>query len=249
MNIGIIGAGNIGSALAVHFRKLNHSVKIANSRGPETLNKVAEETGATPVTIVEAVKDVDLVVLTIPLKGLLALPKGLLRDLPDGTPVIDTCNYYPHRDGVIEEIEAGLTESEWASGVLGRPVTKVFNNILTGSLINGGLLKGSENRIALPVSGEVAGAKQIVIRLLDDMGFDGIDAGPLSESWRQEAITPAYCTDYNVEGLRVALSKTDRARSPHLRDLSVKHSANMPPDFPAPEIVRIVREMTADQLA
>lgn len=154
----------------------------------------------------------------------------------------------PGRDGVIDEIEAGLTESEWTSRVLGRPVTKAFNNILTGRIIDGGLPKGSENRIALPVSGEDLKAKQLVIALMDDMGFDGIDAGPLSESWRQEPVTPAYCTDYNVDGLKTALASADRARSSHLRDLSMEKAFSLPPGSPASEIVRIVRGLTADQL-
>jgi lactate dehydrogenase-like 2-hydroxyacid dehydrogenase len=122
MKVGIIGAGNIGSALAGHFRKLQHTVLIANSRGPETLAQVAEKTGATPVTISEVAKRVDLLVITIPMKSVPLLPKEMLADLPATSPIVDTGNYYPLRDGVIPELKGGMTESEWTSHVLGRPV-------------------------------------------------------------------------------------------------------------------------------
>ena len=126
MKIGIVGAGNVGSSLAVHFRKLQHGVLIANSRGPETLSQVAQETGATPVAILEAAKGVDLLVITIPMASVPSLPKDLLFDLPATSPIIDTGNYYPLRHGVIAEIGRGMTESEWTSQVLGRPVIKAF---------------------------------------------------------------------------------------------------------------------------
>ena len=135
MKVGIIGAGNIGSALGGHFRKLQHTVLIANSRGPETLAQVAEKTGATPVTISEVAKRVDLLVITIPMKRVPLLPKEMLADLPATSPIVDTGNYYPLRDGVISELKGGMTESEWTSHVLGRPVIKAFNNILTDSLL------------------------------------------------------------------------------------------------------------------
>ena len=241
MNLGIIGAGNIGTALAVHFRRLNHTVKIANSRGPETLVTVAKETGATAVAASEAAKGVDLLVLTIPLKSVASLPKDLLRDLPAGSPVIDTGNYYPPRDGVISAIEEGLTESEWTAEMLGRPVIKVFNSIMTYSLVHGGAPRGSQVRFALPVSGDEVKAKQTVLALLDDMGFDGVDAGPLSESWRQQPGTPAYCTDYDVERLRAALKSADRGSAPAMRDAGLQLLLSLPPDTPPAEIIRLAR--------
>ena len=134
MKIGIIGAGNIGAALAGHFRKLRHTVFIANSRGPETLSKVAQETGAKPVPITEVANGVDLLVITIPMKSVPSLPSNLLFNLPTSSPIIDTGNYYPLRDGNIAEIEDGMVESEWTSYVLGRPVIKAFNNIVADSL-------------------------------------------------------------------------------------------------------------------
>lgn len=115
MKIGIIGAGNIGSVLAGHFHKLHHTVFIANSRGPETLSGVAKETGANPVPITEVANGVDLLVITIPLKSIPLLPRNLLFNLDTSSPIIDTGNYYPLRDGVISEIKRGSSK---VSGLL-----------------------------------------------------------------------------------------------------------------------------------
>ena len=121
MKIGIIGAGNIGSALARHFQKLRHTVFIANSRGPKTLSTVAHETGAKPVPITEVANGVDLLVITMPMKSIPSLPPNLLFDLPTSSPIIDTGNYYPLRDGQISEIEGGMVESEWTCSCSGSP--------------------------------------------------------------------------------------------------------------------------------
>src|ERR1700733_6991146 len=110
MKIGIIGAGNIGSVLAAHFQRLQHTVTIANSRGPETLARIAQKTGANPVPIAEVVKGVDLLVITIPMKSVPSLPANLLFDLPASSPIVDTGNYYPLRDGIISEIDEGMVE-------------------------------------------------------------------------------------------------------------------------------------------
>src|ERR1700730_2504865 len=106
MKIGIIGAGNIGGVLTRKLRQLNHDVRVANSRGPETLKQLAEETGARAVNVTDAVKDVDLVVITIPEKNIEQLPKDLFRGVPESVVVVDTGNYYPSiRDGVMPELE------------------------------------------------------------------------------------------------------------------------------------------------
>jgi len=111
MKIGIIGAGQIGSTLTRRLTELGHKVFVANSRGPETLSDLASETGATAVSVPEAVRGMDLVIVTIPEKNILSLPAGLFADTPDRVPIIDTGNYYPRqRDGRIEAIEAGLPE-------------------------------------------------------------------------------------------------------------------------------------------
>ena len=108
----------------MHFRKLRHTVLIANSRGPETLFEVAQKTGAIPVAIRDAAKGVDLLVITIPMKSVLSLPKNLLSDLPLTSPIIDTGNYNLLRDGVINEIKGAMVESEWTSQALGRPLSR-----------------------------------------------------------------------------------------------------------------------------
>jgi predicted dinucleotide-binding enzyme len=241
MNIGIIGAGNIGSALAGHFRKLQHIVKIANSRGPETLSQVAHETGAKPVTLLEAASGVDLLVITIPMKNVPSLPHELLAKLPATSPIIDTGNYYPLRDGVISEIKDGVVESEWTSRILGRRVIKAFNNITADSLLHKALPKGSKKRIALPVSGDDVTAKQGVMALLDQIGFDAIDAGPLSESWRFQPGTPAYCPDPTIQQLRSLLQRANRDKAPANRDQAAKMMAKLPTDFPPQELVRVAR--------
>jgi predicted dinucleotide-binding enzyme len=155
MKVGIIGAGQIGGTLTRSLTDLGHEVFVANSRGPDTLSDLAAETGATAVSVPEAVRGVDLVVVTIPEKNIPSLPAGLFADTPDQVVVVDTGNYYPRqRDGRIEAIEAGMPESTWVAQQLGRPVIKAFNNIYASRLLESGRPKGAAGRIALPVSGD-----------------------------------------------------------------------------------------------
>ena len=213
MNIGIIGAGHIGGTLARRFRALGHDVAVANSRGPDTLRELANETGAQPVTVEEAARGRDLVVVTIPEKNVPSLPKDLFADVPASTVVVDTGNYYPRqRDGRIAEIEDGMTESRWVANQLGRPVVKAFNNIQSGHLLSGGLPAGDPKRIALPVAGDDPAAKGVVLHLVDELGFDGVDAGTLDDSWRQQPGTPVYGTDLDAAGVLQALADAPRER-------------------------------------
>jgi predicted dinucleotide-binding enzyme len=175
------------------------------------------------------------------MKSVPSLPKDLLFELPTASPIIDTGNYYPLRDGVITEIKRGMTESDWTSRVLGRPVIKAFNNIVADSLLHKGLPKGSKNRIALPVSGDDAKSKQLVIALLDEAGFDAIDAGPLSESWRYQPGTPAYCPDPTIQQLPLLLQRAKRDKAEENRDQAAKIMAKLPADFPPQELVRVAR--------
>jgi predicted dinucleotide-binding enzyme len=208
MNIGIIGAGNIGGALAGTLVKLGHNVSIANSRGPDTLKDVAAKTGAKPVTAHQAARAGELVVLTIPFVNV-GKTKPLFTDLPPTTIVIDTNNYYPEmRDGDLAPRD--VIDSQWVSEHIGRPVIKAFNNIFAQHIVTGGKPRGTAGRIALPVAGDDAKAKHTVLELVEALGFDGVDAGGLAESWRQQPGTPAYTADLDKPKLTHALAAADR---------------------------------------
>lgn len=218
MNIGIIGAGHIGSTLTRRLTELGHKVFVANSRGPESLKDLAKETGATPVTASEAARKGEIVVVTIPEKNILKLPTDLFNGVSDKVVVVDTGNYYPQqRDGRIPGIEDGLTESHWVSQQLGRPVVKAFNNIYAAHLLEKGQPAGTKGRIALPVAGDDNRAKQVVLKLVDELGFDGVDAGKLDDSWRQQPGTPVYGADLDAENLKNALAKASKERKPEWR--------------------------------
>src|SRR5207248_36767 len=177
MNIGIIGAGHIGGSLTRRFTALGHNVFVANSRGPETLAALAQETGATPVTVTEAARG-DVVIVTIPEKNIPELPSDLFAGVPDSVVVVDTGNYYPQqRDGLIDAIEEGTPESLWVSQQLGRPVVKAFNNIYADHLLKKGQPAGTPGRIALPVAGDDERSKASVLKLVDELGFDGVNTG------------------------------------------------------------------------
>ena len=216
MKIGIIGAGNIGGTLTRRLTALGHDVSVANSRGPETLADLAAETGATAATAENAVSGAELVVLTIPLGRVPDLRTGLFDRTAPGAPIIDTGNYYPNRDGRIAEIEDGLPQSRWVEQQIGRPVIKAFNTIRAQHLLEHGRPAGSDGRIALSVAGDNPAAKETVTRLVEELGFDPIDAGGLDESWRQQPGTPAYAADLDSNNLRRALAEAgpDRPDAP-----------------------------------
>lgn len=230
MKIGIIGAGAIGGTLTRRLRQLGHEVSVANSRGPETLAGLAAETGAKPVTAKEAARSGEVVIVTIPEAQVRNLPPDLFDGVPEDVIVVDTGNYYPRqRDGRIEPIEQGLTESEWVSRKLGRPVIKAFNNIGAKWLMESGKPAGTPGRIALPVAGDDARDKHVVMQLVEELGFDAVDAGPLSESWRQQPGTPVYTTNLDKEGVVRALAEASPERPPEFRA-----TAESPGSFAAP---------------
>ena len=214
MKIGIIGAGNIGGALTRRFRELGYEVSVANSRGPESLSQLAAETGARAVSVEEAARGNDLVVVTIPQAKISQLPAGLFDGVSSDVIVVDTGNYYPRqRDGRIEGIEAGATESRWVGRQLGRDVVKAFNNIYAAHLQGNGKPAGTPGRVALPVAGDNPEAKTVVMRLVDELGFDPVDAGTLDESWKQQPGSPVYTKDYDADGVRSGLEKARRERT------------------------------------
>src|ERR1700760_1349502 len=208
MEIGIIGAGQIGGTLTRLLTEQGHTVKVLNSRAPQTLADLAAETGATAVWAKDAPVDADLVIVSIPQKNTPDLAEGIVSTRRPGAPVIETNNYYPQeRDGRIEAIEEGTPESVWVSELLGAPVFKVFNGIYWKHLLERGVPRGTEGRIALPLAGDDPAEKQIVSDLVDELGFDPVDGGALAESWRQKPNTPVYGTDLDAEAAKKALAE------------------------------------------
>src|SRR4051795_273274 len=245
LNIGIIGTGHIGTTLVRKLTRVGHAVRMANSRGPETLAELAEENGAQAVTAEEAVQGGDVVILSIPLNKL-SLMKQLLAQLPDGVIVADTSNYYPLRDGSIPALDSGgLTESEWVSEQIGHPVIKAWNNVLAGTFAEKGLPRGAEGRIALSVAGDDPAAKQTVLSLVEYTGFDAIDGGTLAESWRQQPGTPGYCTEQTSDELRSALAAADRTRAPLVRDEVMKEVIARDYNVTNEDILRLNRSLSA----
>ncbi|MEV4523559.1 NADPH-dependent F420 reductase [Micromonospora tulbaghiae] len=204
MEIGIIGSGHIGGTLTRRLRSLGHDVAVANSRGPESLADLAAETGARAVSVEDAVQGAELVVIAIPLKAVPQLPAALF----DGKLVVDANNYYSQRDGDIPELlDRSLSSSRWTADHLkGARVVKVFNNIQAAHLMDEGKPAGTSGRIALPVAADDADAKRTVMGLVDELGFDPVDAGTLDESWRQQPDTPVYGTDLDADGVREGLA-------------------------------------------
>ena len=194
--VGIIGSGMIGGTVARLSVAAGHHVVVSNSRGPETLAELVAELGplATAATSEQAAEAGDLVLVSIPVKAFGDVPVKPLA----GKPVLDTGNYYPQRDGHIEELDTGALTS---SGLLQRyladaHVVKVFNNIFFKHLRYLARPHGAQDRSALPIAGDDPAAKQAVTAFLDAIGYDAVDTGLLAESWRQEPGTPVYGSPY-----------------------------------------------------
>jgi predicted dinucleotide-binding enzyme len=196
---GFIGSGNIGSTVARLAIAAGHDVVLSNSRGPETLADLVAELGphARAATAQEAATAGDVVVVTIPLKAYRDVPVEELA----GKVVIDTMNYYPERDGQIPELDEGsTTSSELLQAHLPQSrVVKGFNNIFFQHLRDLARPAGAEDRSALAIAGDDAGAKDTVRKALDAIGYDTLDLGPLAEGWRTQPGQPAYGTEYALE--------------------------------------------------
>lgn len=194
--IGLIGSGHIGSTVARLSVVAGHAVVLSNSRGPETLTDLVAELGqrARAATATEAADAGEIVVVTIPFKAYRSVPPGPLA----GKAVIDTGNYYPQRDGHFAELDNGsVTSSELLQRHLPQSsVVKAFNNIFYKHLLSLSRPPGADDRSFLPIAGDDQAAKAAVTTFLDSIGYGAVDAGPLSESWRQEPGTPVYGSPY-----------------------------------------------------
>ena len=223
MRIGIIGTGNIGGSLVRHLSRAGHDVKVANSRGPETIEADLLAHGARAVTAAEAAQDVQVLILSVPL-GAIPHLADIVRTLPESATVIDTSNYYPQRDGEGFPPE-GTVESVWVTEQLGRPVVKAWNSIGASPLAEKGRPAGTEGRVALPVAADREEDRTRAHALVDATGFDPYDAGPLAESWRQQPGTPCYGTDLTLGELPQALATADAEHAPRRRDIYVDAAA------------------------
>lgn len=244
MNIGVIGVGHIGGTLAEKFVKAGHQVSVANSRGKEAVRAFAEKIGAAPSDISEIVKGKDVVILAVPLPAIEKIPRDLFKDAGK-TIVVDTSNYYPDlRDSHIKELDEGKTESLWVSEKIGHPIIKAFNNVLGDTLAEKGRKKGDEGRLAAAAAGDSAEDKAVVMRLIDEAGFDPVDGGTLEESWRQQPGTPCYCCDYNKEEMEKALQEAVLEKRPAYAMPSMTTSCTLPKRPPMKKSSRSTAEHT-----
>lgn len=220
MNIGILGTGHIGKTLVKKLSAAGHGVKVANSRGPETISTDLLSMGAQAVSAENAVTNVDVVILSIPFEAIPNIAQ-LFVDVPADTVVIDTSNYYPQRDGKIAAVETSQVESEWVAEQLGRPIAKAWNAIGAASFAEKGREAGNPDRIAIPVAADEEKAKQVTLALVEDTGLDAVYAGSIAESWRQQPGSPVYCTDLAKDEIKPALNKAERDHLPKRRDLAI----------------------------
>jgi len=239
MKIGIIGTGAVGGTIAKKLSDAGHQVKGSNRGSFEDLKKRADEIGALPVSMQDVVKDVDVVILSIPTTAIPELPKDLFSDSSQDLIIVDTSNYYPFRDGEIEELQSGKVESVWVSEQIGRPVVKAFNNLLAQSLASG------NSTIAMAISGNDEKAKTVIAGLVKDTGFDFVDAGLLENSWKHQPGTPAYCTELSASELKKELENADKNAAAQIRDHSMSElfKLTVPPTHE--ELVQFNRNLFA----
>ena len=244
MKFGIIGVGSIGSIGSIISRKLvknGHDVKIADARGIEHLE--GKELVGTPVRVEDVIKNIEILIISLPTKAIPSI-RNIINQVGEEVIIVDTSNYYPFRDDKIEEIENGMVESVWVSNQLGRPVIKAFNNLLAYTLENEGTSEDSSGRIAMAVAGNDPAQKQVVMDVVNELGFDVVDSGSLSDSWRQQPGTPAYCTELTRDELTKALKKANKEKAPLSRDKVIENFAQEKDvEFSHKDVVNLNREI------
>jgi len=241
MRFGIIGAGTIGSIISKKLVKTGHEVKIADARGIGHLE--GKDFAGTPVPVENVIKDIDVLIISLPLQALPSI-RNIIEQVKEEVVIVDTSNYYPSRDDKIVEIENGMVEGVWVSNQLGRHIIKAFNNILAHTLENDGTPEGTSGRIAIAIAGNDEAQKQVIMSVVNQLGFDTVDTGSLNDSWRQQPGTPAYCTKLTKEELTKALKKANKEKAPYLRDkVMEKLSASDLPPLSHKDIINMNREI------
>ncbi|REG99494.1 NADPH-dependent F420 reductase [Flavobacterium aquicola] len=207
MKIGIIGAGAIGSTLSKKLSANGHEVTVANSKGPETIPGDVLVFGAKAGTAKDSIIDKDILILSIPFVQISNIAAILKENIDKRTIIIDTGNYYPVRDGNIEEILEGKPESIWVSEKLGRPIAKAWNSLAASVLKNNGYPAGMQERVSVPFTAEDEKTTVIIKQLIEETGFDPFYAGDLQESYRFQPGQPAYSTSLNLPEIKKAIEK------------------------------------------
>jgi 8-hydroxy-5-deazaflavin:NADPH oxidoreductase len=206
MRIGFVGAGNIGQGLACLATAVGYRVTMSNSRGPDTLRDLAKTLDVQVATVAETLAESDFTVLTVPFIRVFDIDPVPFR----GKLIIDTCNYYPMRDGRFQALDDhNTTTSELVEVHLGgATVVKAFNAIMAGDLVAPFGLPG--RRRALPIAGDDSAALATVSELHDRIGFDVVSVGGLADSWRFERAKPAYCIPLDRKELQASLGAAER---------------------------------------
>jgi predicted dinucleotide-binding enzyme len=205
MRIGIIGSGSIGGTLAALFGGRGHEIRLANSRGPQSLRDLPE--GVRAATVEEAARDSEVVVVAIPFGRFTELPAEAFY----GTVVVDAGNYYPQRDGVIPQLDDGSTTSTElvAAHLKGARAVKAFNTLYYVKLREDGRPDApAADRLAIPLAGDDADAKRLVSGLIEEIGFAPVDAGALANGRRQQPGTPLYGQSVGPDQARELLDRT-----------------------------------------
>ena len=239
--VALIGAGAVGEALGKLLVKHGYSTSISNSRGPETLRQLEQQTGATAMDIKAALALADIVVLAVPMDSIPRLQSTFQASLRPETVVIDSGNYYPARDGRIKALDEGQTDTEWVSVTLGVQAIKVFNNIIASNIFSSSRSTATPQRVALTVSGDNKEATKLIMEFVENIGFNAYDAGALADSWRQQPGQPAYCTEPNLQQLPGLLARAERSKGPIARDKARAMFDKLPSDYPGDVLLRVSR--------
>lgn len=203
MKIGIIGIGAIGGTIARKLAKKGHFVKVANSRGKDSVKEFADKIGGHPSDLNEISDNIDVLILSVHYSAINSIPKAVFKNLSSDAIIVDTGNFYPEmRDDEIEGLGNGEVESLWLSNHIERPVIKAFNTLLAYSLSELGQEKGEDGRLGMQVAGDDDKKKKIVMDLVDQCGFDPYDAGTIAESWKMQPTSAGYYCDYTVDELK-----------------------------------------------